>query len=183
MSGILGAVLAGGRSSRFGSDKARAVHGGRPLLAHVVQAMAGQVAAVVVCGRPESGLAGVAALPDRPSPDLGPLGGLNAALAHARDYGYDAVFTAGCDTPVLPADIVARLAAAGSPAMVAQMPVIGLWPSSLAAQLDAHVADGGDMSLRRWGRSVGAVLLAVDDVIPNINTPDDLARLGPLNPP
>ncbi|MBA3896663.1 MAG: NTP transferase domain-containing protein, partial [Sphingomonadaceae bacterium] len=62
---ILGAVLAGGASRRFGSDKALAMRDGRPLIAHVVDALATQVDAVVVCGRDWGGLPSIA---DRPAP-------------------------------------------------------------------------------------------------------------------
>ncbi|HMP57293.1 MAG TPA: NTP transferase domain-containing protein, partial [Novosphingobium sp.] len=48
---ILGCVLAGGQSSRFGSDKALAELGGRSLLALAVDALSGWCETVVVAGR------------------------------------------------------------------------------------------------------------------------------------
>jgi hypothetical protein len=77
---ILGAVLAGGQSSRFGSDKALAELDGRTLLARAVEALQAQCDAVVVVGRED---APVPTLPDRPRPGMGPLGGIAAALHHA----------------------------------------------------------------------------------------------------
>jgi molybdopterin-guanine dinucleotide biosynthesis protein A len=79
---ILGAVLAGGQSSRFGSDKALAELDGRTLLARAVEALQAQCDAVVVVGRED---APVPTLPDRPRPGMGPLGGIAAALHHAAD--------------------------------------------------------------------------------------------------
>src|SRR5579872_4815856 len=99
---ILGAVLAGGRSSRFGSDKAAALIDGRPMLEWVIDALAPQVDDVIICGRASPGRISVAY---RPRPDLGPLGGLNAALHHAAANGFDAVLSVPCDTPRLPADL------------------------------------------------------------------------------
>src|SRR3546814_9684145 len=54
---------------------------------------------LVMCGRkwPE-----LACLADRPEPDQGPLGGLCAALHHARENDFQAVLTAGCDTLPVP---------------------------------------------------------------------------------
>ena len=49
---ILGAVLAGGASSRFGSDKALALIGGRTLLDRAGSALRPFVAEVVAIGRP-----------------------------------------------------------------------------------------------------------------------------------
>ena len=54
---ILGAIMAGGAASRFGSDKALALFEGRPLIDHVAQALADQAAAVIVVGHWPSSLA------------------------------------------------------------------------------------------------------------------------------
>src|SRR3546814_20571783 len=78
---LLGAVLAGGRSSRFGSDKALAMLDGRTLLDHAAAALGAHVETVVICGRHVPGMTGLA---DRPAADMGPLGGLNAATHQSR---------------------------------------------------------------------------------------------------
>lgn len=171
---ILGAVLAGGRSRRFGSDKARALLGGRTLIDRVVAGLRPQVEALVICGRDHDGATGIA---DRPAADLGPLGGLNAALHHAAAHGFDAVVTAPCDTPFLPADLVARLRTTGTVAYAAAIPVIGFWPVGLAGQLDRHLATASDRSIRRWAVSIGAVAVEIDPLA-NVNTATDLAALG-----
>ena len=173
MTRILGAVLAGGRSRRFGSDKAVALLAGTTLIDHAIAALAAQCDAVVVCGRTVTGRTCVA---DRPAADLGPLGGLNAALHHAAGNGFDAVASVPCDMPILPPDLIGRLRAAGSTSFVAAMPVVGLWPARLAAELDRHLAEGGDRSMWRWIARVAALPLTIEGLA-NVNTPDDLARL------
>src|ERR1700761_6137627 len=108
---ILGAILAGGRSSRFGSDKALTVIDGRSMLDRIIDALAPQVDGIVVCGRPSSErYDGIA---DRPAADLGPLGGINAALHYAMTHGFGAVLTVPCDTPLLPADLRDQLGEIG----------------------------------------------------------------------
>ena len=173
---ILGAVLAGGQSSRFGSDKAMALLEGHPLIDHVIRALSPHVDGMIVCGRVYPGLTGV---PDRPRPDLGPLGGINAALRHAADNGYAKVLTAPCDTPRIGQDLLASLLAAPAPAYLASLPVLGCWPSALAGQLDDHLDQATDLSIRRWSRVIGATVL--DHAAPvNINLPEDLGQLeGP----
>ncbi len=173
MTRLLGAVLAGGRSRRFGSDKAHALLDGRTLIDRVLAGLTPQVDALVLCGREGAGVTGIA---DRPGPDLGPLGGLNAALHHAAAHGFDAVVSVPCDTPFLPADLVARLGGGGSYA--ASIPVIGWWPSSLADALDRHLATASDRSIRRWAISVGARPVEIGSLA-NVNTAADLAALGP----
>jgi molybdopterin-guanine dinucleotide biosynthesis protein A len=175
MSRVLGAILAGGRSSRFGADKALALYAGQPLIAHVVAALTPQVEALVVCGREMAGLTGV---PDRPRPGLGPLGGLSGALHHAQAVGYDLVVTVGCDSPILPQDLVARLQATGASCVLASLPIVGLWPASLAGRLDVHLAESDDRSMRAWARRTRAALVEGLAGIANVNTPEDLARLA-----
>ncbi|AQR63127.1 hypothetical protein BZG35_16830 [Brevundimonas sp. LM2] len=171
---LLGAILAGGRASRFGSDKALALFEHRPLLDHAIDALSGQVDAVVVCGR---GRANRTCLPDRPGPDLGPLGGLAAALRHALDHDYEAVVSAGCDTPLLPPDLVLRLQCAGPVSYLRDLPITGLWPAALSPELDRFIANSPSRSVRAWAASTRAVAIDLPRPIANINTTQDLWRL------
>lgn len=165
---LLGAVLAGGASRRFGSDKAQALFGGTPLLDHAIAALAPQVAALVVVGRdwPNQGC-----IDDLPAAGLGPLGGLCGALVHARRHGFDAVLCVPCDTIGLPPDLAVRLLP--GPAVAAGQRAVGLWPASLDATLLARLGSGGTRSLAAWARDSEA--REVDcGPLRNINRPDDL---------
>ena len=172
---LLGAVLAGGRSSRFGSDKALArLADGRTLLDHAVASIAPHVAAVVICGRAAEGMTGLA---DRPAADMGPLGGLNAALHHAQSHGFDAVLTTGCDMPVYPAALAQALVGEGAAILKGQQ-LAGFWPACLASELDAHLAEENNRSIYGWLERIGArVIDRPDIVLPNINRPGDLEGL------
>lgn len=172
---LLGAVLAGGRSSRFGSDKALAMIDGRPMLDRVIDALAPQVDGIVVCGRASS--AGYEGIPDRPAAGLGPLGGLNAALHHAAAHGYDAVLTVPCDTPLLPSDLRTQLEPVGEGVIVAGLPVIGLWPSRLAADLDRFLAEAGSRAIAAWADRVAARPVTLGELPANVNRREDLDRL------
>lgn len=180
---LLGAVFAGGQARRFGADKAFARLGGQPLVAHACALLAPLVDTVILCGRNEEMVCGVPAIPDRPRPGLGPLGGLAAALHHAANNGFAAVLTVPCDTPLLPDGLLARLLAAQAPAIVAECPVIGLWPAALAAALDHHLGSSADRSVVGFARQAGAQLVPAGVAIANINTPADLLRLGPAAAP
>lgn len=167
---ILGAILAGGKAQRFGSDKAHALWQGERLIDRVAAALGPQCDALVVCGRDEPGFTSV---PDRPEAGLGPLGGLNASLHHARDNGFDAVLTSACDIPDIPGDLLARLAGEGA-AIIADQPVVGLWPANLAPVLDQLLAEGG-RAIYRFADRVNARLVRIDPKLGNINRPADLA--------
>ena len=168
---VLGAILCGGLSSRFGSNKALALLDGRTLVDHVRAGLAAQVDGLIACG---CKVAGMDWLPDRPRDHLGPLGGLNAALHAAVAGGYDAVLSVPCDVPFLPADLRTRLEASGPVAYVADLPVMGLWPVALA--LDAFLASDPRRSMRGWAARVGAMSIELEPLA-NVNTIDDLDRL------
>lgn len=168
---ILGAVLAGGLSSRFGSDKALAEIGGRTLISLAVDALSGWCEHVVVTGRET---APAPTLPDWPHAGMGPLGGLAAAMHYAQDEGFEAVLSCGVDAGLLPDDLPALLGTA--PACLAAQPVIGLWPASAAPQLEAVLQGGESHSMNRFADLVGARRVEIATAVANINTPEDLAR-------
>ncbi|MDP5278746.1 molybdenum cofactor guanylyltransferase [Sphingomonas sp. DG1-23] len=171
---MLGAILAGGESRRFGSAKADAILDGRKLVDHVAEALRHDCDALVICGRTHPK---IFRLEDRPTAGLGPLGGLCAALIHGRDSGFDAVLSAPCDAPNLPAGLLLLLSQGGPTAYVADHPVVGLWPCALADRLLSHLEQNGDRSLRNWARAAEAAAIGLPQPISNINTPDDLAAI------
>ena len=168
----LGVVLAGGRSTRFGSDKAEALLGGRPLLDHALDALRPQCDAVAVAGR-DTPLA--VAIADWPAPDAGPLGGLAGALRHAHANGFEQVLSIPVDAALLPPDL--RMLLEPAPACLASQPVIGLWPISASAAIEDILAGPGSHALRAFADRIGARLVTSAAAPANINTPQDLARL------
>jgi molybdopterin-guanine dinucleotide biosynthesis protein A len=173
---LLGVVLAGGRSVRFGSDKAMAELHGRTLLSHAIEILGTVCDDVVIAGH-DRGIPGRTTVPDMPRGDLGPLGGLCGALLHAERGGYAALLSIGCDTPRLDRAVIGRLLAMNGPAYLADAPIIGHWPVALARPLLAHLEDGGDRSIRRWADTQGAHIIRADVAIPNLNRPEDLDAL------
>ncbi len=169
---ILGCVLAGGLSSRFGSDKALAELGGRTLISRAVDALSGWCEYVVVAGREE---APAPTLPDWPHPGMGPLAGIAAALHLARDEGYEEVLTCGVDSAILPEGLPDLLSPA--PAYLADQPVVGLWPVSAVGVLEAILAGEGRHSMKRFAGAVGARAVKTACETANVNRPADLAEL------
>lgn len=162
----LGAIIAGGQSSRFGADKAQALLGGCPLIEHVAKALKAQCDAVIICGRTWGDWI---AVDDRPAPGLGPLGGLCAALHYGAHHGFDSVASAGCDT--LPVPVLTD--AARLPVVVERHYLFGHWPVALADRLDAHLATEQDRSMRHWMATTGARQVPVPTTLYNLNTQAD----------
>lgn len=170
---ILGAVLAGGRSSRFGSDKALAEIGGATLLERAVAALERQCDSVIVVGRSD---APVETVPDWPRPDCGPLGGIAGALRHAETRGFASVLTCGVDSLDLPADLLESLSP--GPAFLASQPVIGHWPATAFAAVRTILEGEGRHSMRAFAEAIGARAVEAEGAPRNINTLADLKAAG-----
>jgi molybdopterin-guanine dinucleotide biosynthesis protein A len=166
---ILGAVIAGGQSRRFGSDKALAPVGGKPMLDHVIEALRPQTGAIMICGRQWPGLETIA---DRPLGGIGPLAGLNAALHFAVANGFDVVLSVPVDVLPVPADVAALLGGHG-PAVFDKQHLIGWWPATLAPMLEHHVREG-HRTLKGWIAQSGARRVKEPPGLINVNFADDL---------
>jgi molybdenum cofactor guanylyltransferase len=169
---ILGAVLAGGMSTRFGSDKALAELDGRSLLARAVESLKAMCDAVVIAGR-DSDLA--PSISDWPRAGMGPLGGIAAALRHASDNGYDSVLTCGVDCGGLAQGLLTDLSPPS--AYLENQPVIGHWKSDTATAAMAILQSEGRHSVLAFARGSGSRPVTSTFAPANINSPADLAAL------
>ncbi len=184
MTGFAGVILAGGEGSRMGgADKALLMLGGVTLIERVADRLrpqAGQMAISANGDPARFAFTGLPVLQDERR--MGPLAGLLAGLVWARAGGADAVVTAAVDTPFFPDDLVARLQAAGAPAVAMSggrmHPTFGFWPVSLEPLLRAAL-DAGKAKLMRFAEAAGAATVEFeaggDDPFRNLNTPGDLA--------
>jgi molybdopterin-guanine dinucleotide biosynthesis protein A len=107
-------------------------------------------------------------------------------MERAAADGATAIVTAAGDTPFLPRDLVARLAAAGPVAIAVtpggrRHPVFGLWPVGLRDDLSAALR-AGTRRVAEWAERHGAAEVGFPDEAAffNVNSPADLARAGEL---
>lgn len=166
----LGAVLAGGRSSRFGSDKALATIGDETLIEQAVRYLSSCCDHVVVIGREN---APAPTLPDWPRPGAGPLGGIAAALQHAGGNGYATLLTVPVDAIGLPSNLAELLSPA--PAYLQSQPVVGHWTQDALHTVETILCGAGKHSMRAFAQAVGARPVNLSRKPANINTPADLA--------
>src|SRR6478735_2599010 len=112
---LVGVVIAGGRSLRFGGEKAVAPFAGRPLLLWAVERLGQVCSRVAVNARPGTEAAALTQslrlqlLHDAPGDPDGPLSGVKAGLQWAREAGAAALAVCPCDVPLLPDDLHERL--------------------------------------------------------------------------
>ncbi|HUU00886.1 MAG TPA: molybdenum cofactor guanylyltransferase [Myxococcota bacterium] len=141
-------ILAGGKSSRFGGDKARFSWRGRPLILQAAQSLM-QFASNLTVVAERAGKyddLGLHTIADG-KPGQGPLGGIGAALRDAR--GSDWILCASCDRIGLKASWIEDLfAAAGQEACVVAFrderwqPLPALYRTSITAVVEAALEAG-----------------------------------------
>ncbi len=141
----VGAVLAGGSSSRMGREKAVLVVEGVTFLERIHATLCDVFAEVIVCGGSVVPTDGV--LIQDAEPGRGPLGGLLSALDTARGRP---VFVAPVDVPMLTTDNIGSLAepeAAGSVARIAcvdgrDQPLVGVYGPDVAELIRPRLRSG-----------------------------------------
>ena len=195
-------VLAGGRSRRYGSPKARARLAGLTLLERALAILqAAGLDTGVIANRaddlPAHPLS--AAAPVRPdlTPGAGPLGGLHAALAWARERGDAGVFLLGCDLPLVPPALVARLSTgfdSARPTVPTSHGPLGIEPLCACYPVSLVAAAGDWLAVGRFGmgefvhahapvvvaRDQFASVAGGEHAFLNVNTPTDLERAARL---
>ncbi len=183
LSNVGGLILAGGRSSRFGGDKAAADLAGKALMDHVIDRLSPQCAALAISGDSVS-REGLVRLVDDPALASGPLAGICAGLNWASSEGFDWLVTAPCDTPFLPETMVERLVAASHDASVnmamcvtadGQHPLCAIWRPILVEPL-TEALKSAHPPVRGFAAQCGAAQVDFDDArsFMNVNTVEDM---------
>ena len=185
---VCAVIVAGGRSSRMGREKALELIRGRRIIDRIVACLATQVSDITLNANGDverfraTGLRIIRDL----RPDIStPLAGLHASFAQASDRGFDAVLTVPSDTPFLPVDLLPRLLATRQPAAIAasatqQHYLTGLWSTALLPDLSSALEAARPPRMQDWARMCGAAVVDWPaepyDPFFNVNTPEDLAE-------
>lgn len=191
---ITGVILAGGQGRRMGSvDKGLKLLRGRPMAQWVIERLAPQVAELLINANQNLDAYarfGYRVIPDEIGGFAGPLAGLHRGLT---DASHELVATVPCDSPFLPADLIARLHAAmhanGAEIAVAKTgnqphPVFCLCRKSVLPGLAAFLAGGG-RKIDAWYSTLKVIEVSFDDeadAFSNVNTEKELSAYesGPL---
>lgn len=189
--GVTGVVLAGGRSSRMGRDKATLVLGGRTLAERAHERLRAVCGEVVVADGGRGVVPGAVSVAD--GPGRGPAAGM---LGAARALPGRPLLVLACDLPAVPEALLAALV--GRPEWMAAdvvlprterglEPLVARYGPRALAALEEQVA-GGEYAPRflldrgdlRVVTVAGEALAAFGDparFLANVNRPEDLARL------
>jgi molybdopterin-guanine dinucleotide biosynthesis protein A len=184
--GILaGLVLAGGRSRRFGAEKAVAPYLGRPMMDWSLDILAAGCQTLAVNAPAGSGAAalaaskGLAVVSDAAGDPDGPLSGVLAGLVWARNQGAGWLVTVPCDMPGLPDDLLEQLiqrAGSGPGARLetadGRQPLCALWSIGLIAPL-RQALDLGHPPVWAFQDHAGMRRARLEVTLANLNRPDD----------
>jgi molybdopterin-guanine dinucleotide biosynthesis protein A len=189
--GVTGVVLAGGRSRRYGKNKALVKVEGVPLIERALHAMGSIFDHVIIITNTPDAYAylNIPMFPDIIK-GLGPLGGIYTGLKAIPD---PAGFFVACDMPFLNTDLIRHLAAIRDDFDVV-VPRISGWIEALHG-LYAKRCGGsierlihsGTYQIFQFFSAVSVRFVDEDEVrrfdadlksFLNINTPDELRRLG-----
>jgi molybdenum cofactor guanylyltransferase len=192
-----GLILAGGLARRMGGgDKPLIAVDGRTLLDRVIERLRPQSGPLVLNANGDparfaaTGLPVVADVLDGyGGPLVGVLTGLEWLAANAT--GVEWMVSVAADTPLFPEDLVERQLAAideqGADIAVARSgsqahPVFALWPVRLAAELRRAVVDEDMRKIDAWTDRYKVAHVSwptrPHDPFFNVNTPEDVVRLG-----
>lgn len=178
-------LLAGGRSTRMGRDKAGLMVDGAPLWQRqlaTLRALAPRE--LFISGRRDGPYAGAGIeIVEDETPGLGPLGGIATALRHARA---DRVLVLAIDLPAMTSDFLGTLVNTGRGCLPHDgahfEPLAAVYPRSALALADEQLR-AGDRTMQRFAQRLADAGLADIRKIPaadarlfrNLNRPEDLA--------
>ncbi|MEE9404088.1 MAG: molybdenum cofactor guanylyltransferase [Algisphaera sp.] len=183
------AILAGGASRRFGSDKARVSVNHQPLILQNLKQLSKTFLPVWIIGPAVDTYAdlGLACIPD-PKPHCGPMAGVITALKHCEQTrGPRVCAIVACDTLLTPANVqtLAQLTKGFPPhAAVVAPHVDNHWQPVFAAYhtraqpLLSESLSQDQPSLSRWLNQAGSkAIRATNITLPaSFNTPDELKQ-------
>jgi molybdopterin-guanine dinucleotide biosynthesis protein A len=187
-------ILAGGKSRRFGANKALFRIEGQTVIERVIAAIPQFAPVFVVTNSPaEYAFLSLPTVPDK-FPGAGPLAGIHAGLLHSP---VDWNFFLACDLPLLRPSIIAEICSApraaqvilpeapealsGVPSNEASrlQPLCALWSKSTLPLVEAALRDG-ELSVRSLLKklSLRRIFPSEPEALFNLNTPGELSRIS-----
>ncbi|NBO62544.1 MAG: molybdenum cofactor guanylyltransferase [Proteobacteria bacterium] len=194
---ILGVVLAGGQSKRFGQDKSQVQLGGKILIDYILLEILDQFNEILIISNNDIKFLNskkITKIEDYKK-DLGPLGGVLTALKwikkNNRDYKWISTFPS--DTPFFKkkylSDFIKNIDDKKSKLFFIKSNdkrhnIFGLWSTELLDRLEDDVTNKGERKVEIWANKVGVKTINMEfknnDPFFNINTKEDLEKAKEL---
>ncbi len=185
---ILGVVLAGGKSERFGKDKSEIKLGSKTLLIHTLDKIKSKFNKIIIVSNNKR-VKDYVVIKDCIEGQLGPLVGVLSAMKWIKknNYSYKWVMTFPCDTPFFDISIIDKFIEAtklnDSPLYFVKSEekrhnIFGLWSLKIMETLEADILKNDYRKVEKWANKIGVktINITYDNIDPflNINTQEDL---------
>ena len=194
---ILGVVLAGGQSKRFGQDKSQVQLGGKILIDYILLEILDQFNEILIISNNDIKFLNskkITKIEDYKK-DLGPLGGVLTAIKwikkNNRDYKWISTFPS--DTPFFKkkylSNFIKNIDDKKSKLFFIKSNdkrhnIFGLWSTELLDRLEDDVTNKGERKVEIWANKVGVKTINMEfknnDPFFNINTKEDLEKAKEL---
>ena len=189
---ILGAVLAGGKSQRFGEDKSQVKLNGKLLIDYNLSEIIDEFKEILIVSNNQikyKNYKNISLINDLKK-DQGPLGGVLSAMKWAKEKNdkYKWISTFPVDTPFFKKDILQKfLSEIDSEESKlffiksnnTRHNIFGIWSIDLMKKLE-HDLNEGQRKVEVWANSVGVKVINMEfinkDPFFNINTKEDLEK-------
>ena len=175
-------ILAGGQSSRMGSDKAVIEFEGERLIDLLIGRFATNADQIVLSAKDDFGT-GLEIISDDPDMPDGPVGAIFSVAARLQNgqAGMDGFVTVPVDAPCAPTDLIERLSTSGGCAVAGDPerihPTFAYWRCDIVETVCANLKPGERAPSLQWlAEQCGTETVLWPDPGPfmNINRPEDL---------
>ena len=187
---ILGVVLAGGKSKRFGQDKNEVKLGEKTLLEHTIDKVKSKFKEIIIVANKEVSK-DYKIVNDCIEGQLGPLVGVLSAMKWIKknNFSYNWVATFPCDTPFFNVSVIDEFIKVSKrndsslyfvKTKEKRHNIFGLWSVELFETLEKDIIKNNYRKVEEWANKIGVKTINVSyDVIDpffNINTKEDLVE-------
>jgi len=187
---ILGVVLAGGKSKRFGKDKSKVKLNGKILLEHTLDKIKSKFNTIVIVSNSRI-VKDYIVIKDCIDGQLGPLVGVLSAMKWIKENNYSEewVITFPCDTPFFNISIIDKFAEVSKlndsllyfvKSKEKRHNIFGLWSLKLIKTLEKDIIEHKHRKVEEWANKIGVKTINISykeiDPFFNINTKEDLVK-------
>ncbi len=185
---ILGVILAGGKSKRFGQDKSEVKLGDKTLIEHTLHKIKSKFSKIIIVSNSKI-LKDYTIIKDCIDDQLGPLVAVLSAMKWIKknNFSYNWIATFPCDTPFFNISIIDEFIKVSKlnnsllyfvKSKEKRHNIFGLWSLQLIEILEKDIIENNYRKVEKWANKVGVKTINVsyDNLDPffNINTKEDL---------
>ena len=188
---ILGVVLSGGKSKRFGQDKSKVFLGDRTLLEHTLVKVKSKFNEVIIVSN-ENKINNFLSIKDCIDGNLGPLVGVLSAMKWIKNNNnsFEWIVTFPCDTPFFNTSIIDNFIMASKKkdsllyfiqSKEKRHNIFGLWSMKLIDILEKDIVKNNYRKVEEWANKIGVKIINIEssskeDLFLNINTEEDFIK-------